>query len=115
MSKKLTGQFHCSRLLLPEHRSILHRHRQKMEVRETNRPVYLDPQQGEEFQRLVEESLFCGLVLAITVRGKTSRQTWAGIVSGLKPDSGKLSLKTAAGTKTIAVNTIVSVEKAGEA
>ncbi|MEW5784577.1 MAG: YolD-like family protein [Bacillota bacterium] len=111
MSKKLTHQFGCSRMMLPEHRGQLQRHREQTRQREEYRRPLFDEQQQEQFQHALEQSLRHGLPLQVTVvLTGSGRRTFTGTVSRTDPVAGRIFLNTADGILAISTRQIIVIE-----
>ena len=64
--KKMTGQFLCSRMMLPEHKEALYQQRQKIREKENNYVPLFDEQELELWERLFQQSLEQGTEITVT-------------------------------------------------
>jgi hypothetical protein len=109
MSKKLLNQFHCSRMMLPEHRQKLKEHQEKTAFKEKYPLPLLDEQQWEEFQHLLHQSIQIGVKLKITVLTSRGYSAITGVVTKVDAVSNQIVLTTARGTEKIAVKQLVDI------
>ncbi len=79
MSKKLTGQFLCSRMMLPEHCSGLQKHADQLDWDEAHRHPELDEQRQEEMQQSFEQALAGQTALEITTLTNQGYRFYSGI------------------------------------
>ncbi|MGM0652224.1 MAG: YolD-like family protein [Bacillota bacterium] len=79
MSKKLTSQFLCSRMMLPEHCSKLQNHADQLNWDEAHRCPELDEQQQEKMQQVFEQALAGQTALEITTLTSSGYQLYSGI------------------------------------
>ncbi len=92
MSKKLSNQFSCSRLMLPAHRKKLNECHKIKEEEEKYCMPNLDDQQKEQFQFLISQSLQQGLVIEVTLLTGKSYSRLKGEVKKIDPLQGKLNI-----------------------
>jgi len=78
MSKKLTGQFLCSRMMLPEHCFGLQKHADQLDRGEAHRHPDLDEQRQEEMQQVFEQALACQAALDITTLTSSGYRHYSG-------------------------------------
>ena len=78
MSKKLTGQFLCSRMMLPEHCSGLQKYADQLDWDETHRHPELDEQRQEEMQQIFEQAMACRASLEITTLTGSGYRHYSG-------------------------------------
>ena len=78
MSKKLTGQFLCSRMMLPEHCSGLQKHADQLDWDEAHRHPELDEQRQEEMQQVFEQALAGHNALEITTLTSSGYRVYSG-------------------------------------
>ncbi len=78
MSKKLTGQFLCSRMMLPEHCSGLQKHADQLDWDEAHRYPDLDEQRQEEMQQIFEQALAGQTALEITTLTSSGYRHYSG-------------------------------------
>lgn len=109
MSKKYTNQFLCSRMMLPEHREKLARHRREAEQAEATRRPLLDQQRWEEFQAMLERSYFEGARVRVTTLGEDGRRSVTGVVLRLIPALGAIELAGAEGTFRVMLQRVVDM------
>ncbi len=109
MSKKYTNQFLCSRMMLPEHRAKLARHRREAERAEQHRRPLLDQQQWEEFQAVLERSYFEGVRVKVTTLEEDGRCTVTGVVRRLLPALGAMELAGAKGWQRVELRRVVEM------
>jgi hypothetical protein len=79
MSKKINHQFHCSRMMLPEHCSVLREHSVELERKENFLIPNHDEQQLEECQQLLEQALADGLELSFMLVTASGREAIRGV------------------------------------
>ena len=78
MSKKLTGQFLCSRMMLPEHCSGLQKHADQLDWDEAHRYPDLDEQRQEEMQQAFEQALAEQAAIEITTLTNSGYRHYSG-------------------------------------
>jgi len=93
MSKKLTGQFLCSRMMLPEHCSGLQKHADQMDWDETHRYPELDEQRQEEMQHAFEQALAGKAPLEITTLTSIGYRQYSGTPVRIDQVSGLIYLR----------------------
>ncbi len=79
MSKKLTHQFLCSRMMLPEHCSGLQKHADQLDWDEIHRYPELDEQRQEEMQQVFEQALAGQTAVEITTLTNSGYRFYRGI------------------------------------
>lgn len=110
MSKKMRHQFACSKMMLPEHRGSLERHREEVEQNEKySRPI-LEEQEQERFQRALQQAIENGAPLSLSVLNKNGFRRLTGIVIKLEPWAGRLRLHTGASVETVFIAEVTGVE-----
>ncbi len=67
MSKKISQQFACSKMMLPEHSRSLQEHSAAVYRAENQRRPILDEQKMEELQQVLAEALFRRAALKISI------------------------------------------------
>ncbi|MDW7740117.1 MAG: YolD-like family protein [Bacillota bacterium] len=80
MSKKMSQQFACSKMMLPEHRDNLLQHRRTEERTERCRQPAVDEQALAEQQQIFEEALHSRRSLRITIVTEEGCLTYTGLV-----------------------------------
>lgn len=105
---KLYNQFFCSSLMLPEHREALAK--QKKETGEQCATPYIDEQQFELWERLVQQSYQDGKKIAIKVLYRNRVCTIKGVITGLDTNKKLLRLLTGNGEKEVKIMAIRSIE-----
>ena len=111
MSKKMTHQFNCSKMMLPEHHSTLQKHEADIRSREKYRRPSLDEQRQEELQYLFEAALLQGRQLKITVLKENGYQTYSGLPRPGQGNPGFLNLRSMGGKqKNIRLTEIVDIK-----
>ncbi len=91
MSKKLTQQFACSKMMLPEHRGSLQEKTTRSRRSEENSRPELDEQERERLQRIFEQALAGRKALKVTVLTGKGRDTFIGIPLRSDSASGKIA------------------------
>lgn len=94
MSKKLTRQFDCSKMMLPEHRAGLRRHIDQIEWDEKHRRPRLDEQRREELQGILETALLKQQPVKVTVLNENGFEVYHGVPRRLDPAFGLIYLDT---------------------
>ncbi len=79
MSKKITRQFLCSKMMLPEHCSGLKEYAARKQWEENCRRPNLDEQLQEELQQAFEQALAKKQILKITILNDSGYRTYSGI------------------------------------
>ncbi len=79
MSKKINQQFHCSKMMLPEHCGKLRDHADRLEREEIYRRPVIDEQLWEEQQRILGQALFTGQQIMITIINSSGYHTYRGV------------------------------------
>jgi hypothetical protein len=110
MTKKISNQFLCSRMMLPEHKESINSYKKKTEYKKKYRIPSFDEQQCEEFQFLINKSLNKKIKLKVTVLEK-KYQEYIGIVTNTYPESGLIKIKTNKEFKKITADKIVNIEE----
>jgi len=111
MSKKLSNQFLCSRMMLPEHREKLKLYQNKRDYEESYRiPQYSD-QQLEEFQSLLDRSLKFGLRIELTILTEHGFTNLKGIVKKTETTSGQIIITTREGDIRLKIENIVVLKE----
>ncbi len=110
MSKRISNQFLCSSMMLPEHREeieTMNRDREKKPP-----PPEWDEQALELWERLLKQSFKQGEKIKITVFLQDRYLEVAGVVQRLDVSRGRVGIETAAGYKVLELKTICAVEAA---
>jgi len=111
MSKKLSNQFLCSRMMLPEHREKLKLYQNKREYEENYRiPQYSD-QQLEEFQFLLDRSLKFGLRIELTILTDHGFTNIKGVVKKTEAASGQILVTTREEEIRLEIKNIVGLKE----
>jgi hypothetical protein len=109
MIKKLSNQFACSRMMLPEHHEHLKAHHQKLQ-RENYVLPSLDEQQYELFEQSIIHSLNFGLEIQVTLLAGEQFLTLEGVVKNINLLSGKIILLSKDGKKAITIKHITHIK-----
>ena len=94
MSKKISQQFNCSRMMLPEHQSRLNDHAEQTMRREKYRRPFLDEQYREELQYTLEAALTEKKPVMIIAQNSKGYQTVSGILRCINTTAGTLYIDT---------------------
>lgn len=79
MSKKINQQFNCSKMMLPEHCGQLREHSAAYEKVEAGRKPCFDEQLREEQQRTLDQALFAGQMIVVTILNSSGSHTFRGV------------------------------------
>jgi hypothetical protein len=112
MSKKITNQFICSRMMLPEHKEKLNSHRKSILKKEKYSKPCFDEQRLEEFQFLLNHSMHNKITVKITVLNDNEYLNIEGIVKKMDLISRKITLITEEELKIIDSKSIVDIKPA---
>lgn len=113
MSKKLTGQFLCSRMMLPEHCAGLQKHAGQLDWDEAHRFPELDEQRQEEMQQAFEQALAGKAALAITTLTSSGYRQYSGTPVRIDQVSGFIYLRDREGKLVkIKAREVVSLTRA---
>ncbi len=97
MSKKMSQQFACSRMMLPEHCGSLRRHAAVIERAEEQRRPLTDEQLQVEQQQLLEEALCHKLRLEFILLDEAGRSSISGVPRRLDETAGIIYIDTGSG------------------
>ena len=105
-------QFHFprSRIILPEHRSTLQK--QRLSTNSNPRPSP-DEQRLQEFQNLLEDSIYHNRVLRIVSHTCNVKAVTTGIVKKADPHNGMLHIHTLEGVRIIYSADVVEISQDG--
>lgn len=112
MSKKLTQQFGCSKMMLPEHRRELQKQEEIKQQEESKKPSLWDDQQLELWDRMICLSLRQKVLLKITYRSEEHHHTAEGIVIGKREGTVKIFLPCRERLLEIPIKKIAGMELA---
>lgn len=109
MTQKISNQFLCSSLMLPEHRDALERRRREQrEKKETRRPCF-DEQQLALWDRLLTAALQQEKELLVRYAGEDGAHSLRGIVYKYVPSCRELFIRAAGATKKVPLDNIISI------
>jgi len=97
VSKKLTQQFACSRMMLPEHCGSLRQHAKSLMRAEEQRWPLTDEQLQAEQQQLLEEALGHKLRVEFTLLDESGRSSLSGVPYRLDETAGMIYIDTGSG------------------
>ena len=109
MSKKISNQFLCSSLMLPEHRDALNRRRRKRREREGARRPCFDEQQLALWDRLLTAALQQKKKLLVHYANERGVHAFEGIVYRYLPSSREIFMRAAGVIKKVPLDSIVSI------
>jgi hypothetical protein len=97
MSKKLTQQFACSRMMLPEHCGNLRKHAaEKKRSEEQRRPLRDEQLQGEQ-QQILEQAFRGQKCLEINLLKTSGHSSYHGVPRRLDENAGTIIIDTGNG------------------
>lgn len=110
--QKLTNQFLCSRMMLPEQKEALLGHYQETLEKETDIPSF-DEQQLELWEHLLKQSLQNKRALRITYLSSNPRRamTVTGVAVKFDSLSGNIIMALQDGPVAVPLNRIISLEE----
>ncbi len=94
MSKRISNQFNCSKMMLPEHCGHLRRRADDLDQREKRRQPLIDEQLHEEQQLLLEKALAAGIALHFTLLSSKGTAKLAGIPRRISQQQGVIMIDT---------------------
>ncbi len=94
MSKKITQQFLCSKMMLPEHCSNLREHNTKNRWEENHRRPDFDEQFQEELQQILLEACASLKLLRVVLLEESGYRTITGVPRHTDPESGIIYFDT---------------------
>ncbi|NMB36383.1 MAG: YolD-like family protein [Firmicutes bacterium] len=109
MTKRISNQFLCSSLMLPEHRDALERRRREQrEKEETRRPCF-DEQQLALWDRLLTAALRQEKELLVRYAGEHGVHSLRGIVYRYVPPRREIFIRVAGATKKVPLDNIIGI------
>ena len=112
MSKKISQQFLCSKMMLPEHCAGLKEYAAGKQWAENHRRPDIDQQMHEELQRTLEQALVKQESLKITILNDSGYRTYSGIPVHSDPASGLICLQNGRNRpKTVKAAEVVRIER----
>ncbi len=114
MSKKMSQQFACSKMMLPEHRGSLQEKAARNRRLEENSHPELDEQERQRLQMIFEQALTGRRALKVTVlTGNNGRDTFSGIPLRSDSTSGTIIFDPGSGqTRSVRAVDILYLEAA---
>ncbi len=97
MSKKISQQFACSRMMLPEHCSSLRQHAASVKRAEEQRQSLTDEQLQAEQQQLLESAICHKLSLEFTLLEESGRCRISGVPCRIDVTAGMIYIDTGSG------------------
>ncbi len=111
MSKKMTQQFLCSKMMLPEHCSGLRKYAEDKKWAENHRRPLLDEQFREELQQILELAMAEQQPLKFTVLDSGGYRAYSGIPLRSDPATGLIYLRSGSSRlQAVKASEVVGIE-----
>ena len=110
MSKRMTNQFACSSMMLPEHRDELEK-MSREKGQKPSGPVW-DEQVLELWEGLLQQSYARGLKVRIMLEGRDGLQEVEGVVCELDPNRHRIKVNTDTGCRVLELKAVRALEAA---
>ncbi len=109
--KKLTNQFLCSRMMLPEHVEAWSKHNEKILEEENNNIPYFDEQELELWERLIKQSLEHGTEITVTYVSKAGKKSFSGAVIKIDVSASRIIFAGKDGRIEVEVRKIMCIKE----